>query len=69
MPRVDDGLVIVGLMPSVAPSDELPSSTDKEKEFKKKVEAATELGLKWIVETQAARRPLGSQRRPISRRP
>ena len=35
-------LIIVGFTPSMVRSDELPSSTDKEKEFKKKVEAATE---------------------------
>jgi hypothetical protein len=47
---------VVALMASalsIARADELPSTTDKEKEFKKKVEAATELGLKWVVDTQA----------------
>jgi squalene cyclase len=43
-------LLLVACGPARA--DELPTGTEKEREFKKKVEAATEAGLKWIADTQ-----------------
>lgn len=33
--------------------DELPTATEKDREFKKKVDAAVEAGLKWVIDTQA----------------
>jgi len=50
--RVAFAVAGIAVFASVLRAEELPATTDKEKEFKKRVEQATELGLKWIAETQ-----------------
>lgn len=46
------GSVVLVTIAAIVRADELPSGTDKEREFKARVEKATEAGLKWIVDTQ-----------------
>jgi hypothetical protein len=45
-------LVVCLISTNVVRADELPTGTDKEREFKKKVEQSVEAGLRWVADTQ-----------------